>query len=187
MHFFRRLKNPKWAYIYAYIDDTEILVEFRVSMSDWKFFSTKRLQYNFSNLIIFHFWCNILIVRSSRLFDFINLLFVCSHTIKLQQVKLSFLLRQNYWQFFSLYAFFAFIHLADFISYLLIIVADLFDYFLIHLYSYLLLCSRWITAFVTKVAIKGNSCSFINHTFDFFRSGHDFFIVYGGKFIVNVA
>ena len=32
--FFRCLKNPKWAYIYAYIDDTEILVEFRVSMSD---------------------------------------------------------------------------------------------------------------------------------------------------------
>ena len=26
MHFFRRLKNPKWAFIYAYIDDTEILV-----------------------------------------------------------------------------------------------------------------------------------------------------------------
>ena len=78
---------------------------------------------------------------------------------------------------FSFYAFFAFIHLADFISYLLIIVADLFDYFLIRLYSYLL----------TKVAIKGNSCSFINHTFDFFRSGHDFFIVYGGKFMVNVA
>ena len=57
---------------------------------------------------------------------------------------------------FSFYAFFAFIHLADFISYLLIIVADLFDYFLICLYSYLLLCSRWITAFVTKVAIKEN-------------------------------
>lgn len=51
MHFFRRLKNPKWAYIYAYIDDIEILVEFRVSMSDWKFFSAKRLQYNFSFLM----------------------------------------------------------------------------------------------------------------------------------------
>lgn len=50
MHFFRRPKNPKWAFIYAYIDDTEILVEFRVSTSDWKFFSANT--YN----TIFQIW-----------------------------------------------------------------------------------------------------------------------------------